>query len=62
MLGDVLATVMVGVPVFVSVYVKVVLLDPLAMVNGLAGVNVTVPLELLFRVTLLDASDEFGLP
>ena len=35
---------------------KAALLDPLAIVNGLAGLNVTVPVDELARVTVLDAS------
>ena len=59
-LGDVLAAVIVGVPAFVSVYVKLALLDPLAIVND-TGANVTVPVELLDNVTVLLASVVFGL-
>ena len=38
------------------------LLDPLAIVNGLTGLNVTVPVEELARVTVLDASAVFAFP
>ena len=41
---------------------KLTLLDPLGIVNGLAGVNVTVPVELLARVTVRAASVVFGFP
>ena len=47
-----LAAVMVGVPDFVSVKVKVALLDPLGMVNE-DGTNVVVPVELLERLTVM---------
>jgi hypothetical protein len=59
--GEVLAAVIVGVPAFVSVYVKLTLLEPLA-IDKLVGLNVTVPLELLDSVTVLVASAVFGLP
>jgi hypothetical protein len=59
--GEVLAAVIVGVPAFVSVYVKLALLEPLA-IDKLAGVNVTVPVELLDSVTVLVASVVFALP
>jgi hypothetical protein len=42
--------------------VKVALLDPLAIVNGLAGLNVTVPVDELARVTVLDASVVLAFP
>jgi len=42
--------------------VKLTLLDPLGIVNGLAGVNVTVPVELLASVTVRAASVVFGFP
>jgi hypothetical protein len=61
-LGEVLAAVIVGVPAAVSLYVKLALLDPLGIDNGLAGVNVTVPPELLDNVTVLVASVVFALP
>ena len=61
-LGDVLAAVMVGVPDLLSVYVNETLLWPLEIVNGLAGVKVTVPAELLDSVTLRAASVVIGLP
>ena len=61
-LGDVLAAVIVGVPAAVSVYVKLALLAPVAIDSGLAGVNVTVPPELLDSVTVLVASVVFALP
>ena len=60
--GEVLAAVIVGVPAAVSVYVKLALLEPLGIDSGLAGVNVTVPVELLATVTVLVASVVFGLP
>ena len=59
--GEVLAAVIVGVPAFVSVYVKLALLEPVA-IDRLVGVNVTVPVELLDSVTVLVASVAFGLP
>ena len=59
--GTVLAAVIVGVPAFVSVYVKLALLDPFGIDSGLAGVNVTVPVELLARVTVRVASVVLGL-
>jgi uncharacterized membrane protein YciS (DUF1049 family) len=59
--GEVLAAVIVGVPAFVSVYVKLTLLEPL-VIDKLVGLNVTVPLELLDSVTGLVASAAFGLP
>ena len=58
--GEVLAAVIVGVPAFVSVYVNVVLLDPLP-IDKLVGLNVTVPPELLVNVTVLAGSVVFGL-
>ena len=61
-LGEVLAAVIVGVPALVSVYVKLALLEPTLIDNGLAGLNVTVPLELLDSVTALVASVVFALP
>jgi hypothetical protein len=42
--------------------VKVALLDPVAIVNGLAGANVTVPVDVLTSVTVRFASAVFGLP
>jgi hypothetical protein len=42
--------------------VKLAVLDPLLIDSGLAGVNVTVPVELLDSVTVLVASVVFGLP
>ena len=60
--GEVLAAVIVGVPACVSVYVKVAVLEPLVIVNGLAGLNVTVPVEVLASVTVRFASAVFGLP
>ena len=59
--GEVLAAVIVGVPAFVSVYVNVALLEPLA-IDKLVGLNVTVPLELLVNVTVLVASAVTGFP
>ena len=59
--GTVLAAVIVGVPALVSVYVKFALLDPFGIDSGLAGVNVTVPVESLASVTVLVASAVFGL-
>jgi hypothetical protein len=41
--------------------VNVALLDPLAIVTGLAGVKVTVPVEELDKLTLIVASLVFGL-
>ena len=41
---------------------KVALLDPLAIVNGLAGVKVTMPLEVLLNVTVREASVVIALP
>ena len=41
---------------------KVALLDPLAIVNGLTGLNVTVPVDELARVTVLDASAMLAFP
>ena len=41
---------------------KLTLLDPLGIVNGLAGLNVTVPVELLEGVTVRAASVVFGFP
>ena len=41
---------------------KLTLLDPLGIVNGLAGLNVTVPVELLDSVTVRAASVVFGFP
>ena len=60
--GEVLAAVIVGVPACVSVYVKLTLLDPLGIDSGLAGVNVTVPPDVLERVTVRVGSDVFGFP
>jgi hypothetical protein len=42
--------------------VNVALLDPLAIVNGLTGLNVTVPVDELARVTVLDASVVLAFP
>jgi hypothetical protein len=42
--------------------VKVALLEPLLIVNGLAGLNVTVPPEVLDSVTVRAASAVFALP
>ena len=41
---------------------KLAVLDPLGMVNGLGGVNVTVPVELLESVTVRAASVVIGFP
>ena len=41
---------------------KLTLLEPLAIVNGLAGVKVTVPVELLASVTVRATSVVFGFP
>ena len=41
---------------------KLTLLDPLGIVKGLAGLNVTVPVELLDSVTVRAASVVFGFP
>ena len=41
---------------------KVVVLEPVVIVKGLAGVNVTVPVEVLASVTVRFASAVFGLP
>ena len=41
---------------------KLALLDPLGIVNGLAGVNVTAPIESLDRVTVRDASVVIAFP
>ena len=60
--GEVLAAVTVGVPAFVSVYVKLTLLAPVLMVKGLVGLNVTVPVELLDSIIVRFASVLFGLP
>ena len=60
--GEVLAAVIVGVPAFVSIYVKLALLDPVGIDSGLVGLNVTVPIELLDSVTVLVASVVFALP
>jgi hypothetical protein len=54
--------VIVGVPLSVSVYVKVAVLDPSAIDSGLAGVKVAVPVELLDSATLIVASAVFALP
>jgi len=59
--GDVLAAVIVGVPAFVSAYVKLTVLDPVAIVSGPAGVNVAVPGEVLDNVTVRAASVVLGL-
>jgi hypothetical protein len=42
--------------------VKVALLEPLEIVNGLTGLNVTVPVDELARVTVLDASVVLAFP
>ncbi len=59
--GEVLAAVIVGLPALVSVYVKLALLEPFA-IDKLDGVNVTVPVELLDKVTVRVASEVTGLP
>ena len=59
--GEVLAAVIVGVPALVSVQVKLAVLEPVA-IDGLEGVNVTVPVEELDRVIALVASVVLGLP
>ena len=41
---------------------KLTLLDPFGIVKGLAGVNVTVPVELLDSVTVRAASVVIGFP
>ena len=41
---------------------KLALLDPLAIVNGLTGLNVTVPVDELARVTVLVASVALAFP
>src|SRR3954467_12484516 len=53
---------MFGVPTLVSVYVKTTVLDPLRIVKGLAGVNVTIPLEEEDSVTVRFASVVLGFP
>jgi len=42
--------------------VKLALLEPLLIVNGLAGLNVAVPVAELDSVTVRDASVVLGLP
>ena len=41
---------------------NVALLEPLAIVRGLAGLNVTVPVDELDNVTVLVADAVFGFP
>jgi hypothetical protein len=59
--GVVLAAVIVGVPARVSLYVKLALLEPLA-IDREVGEKVTVPVEMLESVTVLVVSAVFGLP
>src|SRR5437899_8849278 len=61
------AAVIVGVPAFGSLYLKLALLAPLAIVTLVIVVesatsrNASVPLESLLRLTVIDASDVLGL-
>src|SRR5205814_1475446 len=60
--GYVLAAVIVGVPAFAYTSLFLSLLDPFGIDTGLAGANVTVPVELLASVTVRVASNVFGFP